>query len=213
MSIARLPKRLAIAAQFGFRRAKSRMARARDNPRQVLLRARLPVGDDAQCLTGGRQMWPRRDKEKHHEYPQNLHTGRSTDRGASAFGVRRLCRAAAHSTASSSTPPRSSTSRKRRSPMPRSRNSRRSTISATIAASRYSHQAFGKKTFDKSRIRYVSYDRNAYRDRDHRPPLRADFRGFAPRAGMQFHQGHWHWQGNQWVWIVGTWLIAAQMSH
>jgi len=63
--------------------------------------------------------------------------------------------------------------------------------------------------FDKSRVRYESYDRARYRDRDHRPPLRVEFAGRAPHAGMAFHQGHWIWSGNQWVWIAGAWLTVA----
>lgn len=58
------------------------------------------------------------------------------------------------------------------------------------------------------RVRYSSYDYAHYRDRFHRPPLRFEVVGHAPRAGLRWHGGYWEWQGGQWVWFAGFWRIA-----
>jgi hypothetical protein len=48
-----------------------------------------------------------------------------------------------------------------------------------------------------------SRDRD-YRDRDHRPPLRIEYRAPAPRGHFHWHAGGWSWGRGHWVWNPGA---------
>src|SRR5262245_21896587 len=49
-------------------------------------------------------------------------------------------------------------------------------------------------------------DRDFSRDRDHRPPLRVEYRPFAPRGHFHWHAGAWSWGRGHWVWVPGGYV-------
>lgn len=72
---------------------------------------------------------------------------------------------------------------------------------------RYDHRKYDNARHvdgKKYRVNHRRYD--AMRDRNHRPALRHERRGYAPHRGWRYHQGSWNWERNHWVWITGVWL-------
>jgi hypothetical protein len=45
-----------------------------------------------------------------------------------------------------------------------------------------------------------------YRDRDHRPQLRIEYRPIAPRGHFHWHAGAWSWGRGHWVWVPGGYV-------
>jgi hypothetical protein len=44
------------------------------------------------------------------------------------------------------------------------------------------------------------------RDRDHRPPLRIEYRAPAPRGHFHWHAGGWAWGRGHWEWVPGGYV-------
>jgi hypothetical protein len=47
---------------------------------------------------------------------------------------------------------------------------------------------------------------DAYRDRDHRPPLRIEYRPHTPRGHYRWHSGAWSWSHGHWAWVPGVYV-------
>lgn len=43
-------------------------------------------------------------------------------------------------------------------------------------------------------------------DRNHRPPLRVEYRSHQPRGHSHWRAGQWNWSRDHWVWTQGIWL-------
>jgi hypothetical protein len=75
----------------------------------------------------------------------------------------------------------------------------------SIMIARDNHDNFGR---DDNRF---GRDNNrghmdAYRDRNHRPPMRVEYRPHQPYGHYRWHGGAWNWSHNQWTWSPGIWI-------
>jgi hypothetical protein len=47
---------------------------------------------------------------------------------------------------------------------------------------------------------------DAFHDRNHRPPMRAENRPRQPHGHYRWRAGAWNWSHNQWAWQPGIWI-------
>lgn len=47
---------------------------------------------------------------------------------------------------------------------------------------------------------------DAFHDRNHRPPMRVEYRPHRPHGHYRWHDGRWNWRGGAWVWAPGIWV-------
>jgi len=47
---------------------------------------------------------------------------------------------------------------------------------------------------------------DAFHDRNHRPPARAEHRPRQPHGHYRWRTGAWNWDHNQWTWQPGIWI-------
>jgi hypothetical protein len=47
---------------------------------------------------------------------------------------------------------------------------------------------------------------DAFHDRNHRPPMRAEHRPSMPHGHYRWRAGAWNWHGNQWTWAPGLYI-------
>ena len=45
-----------------------------------------------------------------------------------------------------------------------------------------------------------------FHDRNHRPPMKVEYRPHQPRGHYGWHAGRWNWRGGRWVWAPGIWV-------
>ena len=64
-----------------------------------------------------------------------------------------------------------------------------------VQMARYDHDNFGRDP-----------RMDMYHDRDHRPPLRVEYRPHQPHGHYRWHAGMWNWHGGAWVWAPGVWV-------
>ena len=88
------------------------------------------------------------------------------------------------------------------------------TIAAPLALSATSADAAPMKPIMIARNDHNGHDNNfgrdnnrghmdAFHDRNHRPPMKVEYRPRQPHGHYRWRNGGWNWRGNQWVWAPG----------
>ncbi len=52
----------------------------------------------------------------------------------------------------------------------------------------------------------MSGHQDAFHDRNHRPPMRAERRPPMPHGRYQWRAGSWSWRNGAWIWLPGLWI-------
>jgi hypothetical protein len=47
---------------------------------------------------------------------------------------------------------------------------------------------------------------DAFHDRNHRPPMRIEYRPHQPHGHYRWHAGQWNWHSGAWVWAPGVYV-------
>jgi Ni/Co efflux regulator RcnB len=47
---------------------------------------------------------------------------------------------------------------------------------------------------------------DAFHDRNHRPPMKVEYRPRQPHGHYRWRAGAWNWSQNQWAWQPGIWI-------
>lgn len=45
-----------------------------------------------------------------------------------------------------------------------------------------------------------------YHDRNHRPPMKPEYRPHKPHGHYHWRAGRWNWRSGMWVWAPGLWV-------